>query len=340
MTNFVTHNGDLDFFKVNGVHADLRSIQDWLKATTGYPMPAPVDTAAIAGLVDLIRTAGCFSLSIRFTHVLDARRATVSDTSPFPVWNDYVRLAQVFEKWLPQFCSTHGVSLKNTSASSHLRREFSSLMVSKIRSEFDLTKSAFTEYSVNLSEDHPAATKGIEKPDDLGDSNTTENETESGTKHTLSDDGESGPAYSLFELVTKTIDAFFDNDLFFTTKYFMKNAVGSFGLMVTSSMDASRYICIAARGQPMSVAFYPEKGILCYGSELAAVKAGMTYDNPAGNTRRPRRTPDSSTHTASSSFQLKEDMTESTCRFDLDDVGGEIVLLDYSTQKAQVTVGF
>lgn len=66
VSNYITHNGDLDFFKVNGVIADLEAVQKWLEKATGYPMPAPVDSAAIAGLVDLIRSSGCFSLSLRF----------------------------------------------------------------------------------------------------------------------------------------------------------------------------------------------------------------------------------------------------------------------------------
>ena len=31
----------------------------------------------------------------------------------------------------------------------------------------------------------------------------------------------------------------------------------------------------------MSIVFYPEKGIITYGSELAAVKAGLDFEAPA-----------------------------------------------------------
>jgi hypothetical protein len=68
------------------------------------------------------------------------------------------------------------------------------------------------------------------------------------------------------EFVRSTINAFFDNDLFQTTKYFLDNAKGSFGLFVSCSLDAHRSICLAARGQTMSIAFYPKKGLICYGS--------------------------------------------------------------------------
>ena len=44
--NYITHNGDLDFFKCNGKHADLESIQSWLEGATGYEMPCSVDSAA------------------------------------------------------------------------------------------------------------------------------------------------------------------------------------------------------------------------------------------------------------------------------------------------------
>jgi hypothetical protein len=46
----------------------------------------------------------------------------------------------------------------------------------------------------------------------------------------------------------ETIHAFFDNDLFMTTKMFLK-AGAPLALCVTSSLDANRRICMAARGQ-------------------------------------------------------------------------------------------
>ena len=59
------------------------------------------------------------------------------------------------------------------------------------------------------------------------------------------------------------VDAFFDNDLFWTTQTFLKNAKGSFGLCITSSLDADRQICLAAQGQftrpKVSSAMVPSK---------------------------------------------------------------------------------
>jgi hypothetical protein len=61
-------------------------------------------------------------------------------------------------------------------------------------------------------------------------------------------DEEEGGA-NLLSFCLCTINAFFDNDLLMATTTFLKNAKGSFGLCVTSSIDAHRQICLAARGQ-------------------------------------------------------------------------------------------
>lgn len=53
---------------------------------------------------------------------------------------------------------------------------------------------------------------------------------------------------------------------------FLRCARGSFGLSVVSSLDTQREIVLAAKGQTMSVAFYPRSKTVLYGSEQAAVK--------------------------------------------------------------------
>ena len=76
------------------------------------------------------------------------------------------------------------------------------------------------------------------------------------------------------------INAFFDNDLLYATQLFMRKAKGSFGLCVTCSADARRQLIVAARGQTMSVAFYPKTGMVLYGSEQAAMKAAVGVKLP------------------------------------------------------------
>lgn len=126
-----------------------------------------------------------------------------------------------------------------------------------------------------------------------------------------------GESLRLFARIT--VDAFFDNDLLQSTKIFLGSASGSFGLCITSSLDAQRQLCLAARGQTLSIALYPKKGIICFGSEQAAVKVGMNAGLPGGS-------PDvlGKTHL---------DIDNDDLRLDLDDLGGEIVLLDWGKRR-------
>ena len=64
----------------------------------------------------------------------------------------------------------------------------------------------------------------------------------------------------------------------------------------------------------MSVAFYPTKGLICYGSEQAAVKAGLNAEFP-GNSDVLGRS--------------GSDIDNDALRLDLDDLGGEIIVLDW-----------
>jgi hypothetical protein len=69
----------------------------------------------------------------------------------------------------------------------------------------------------------------------------------------------------------------------------------------------------------MSIAFYPDKGLICYGSEQAAVKAGMNYEFPGGN-------PDIL-------GKSRGDLDDNALRLDLDDLGGEIIVLDWGKPR-------
>ena len=95
-----------------------------------------------------------------------------------------------------------------------------------------------------------------------------------------------GGATLLETFARSTVDAFFDNDLLFVARLFMANAKGSFGLCLTCSIDAHRQVCLAARGQTISVAFFPRTGLVLYGSEQAAVKAALGVNPPKQPARK------------------------------------------------------
>ena len=244
--NYVTHNGDFDFYRVNGKAYGLELIQKWLVRVLHHPMPSAVDSNAIAGVFDILRTQGCFGLSARYAICIDLPTSHIDEGGrnsykPFPTYRQFEKIGLVFEDVLREILKSTPLSVLDETP--HLREDFAWRVVSQLAPrQSELMGPALSRYV---------------------------------------HDGEDGA--SLFAFCASTIGAFFDNDLFEATKLFMANAIGSFGLCVTSSLDAQRQICMAARGQTMSVAFYPNKGVVLYGSEQAAVKAGLRVAFPSGN---------------------------------------------------------
>ena len=197
-----------------------------------------------------------------------------------PSPNDYEAIAVLFETELDKMLAS-GETLDGISSDVNKRQLLVSRVTAKLLREPGKTKYLFSRSSPPSDEEH------------------------------------GGEGLTLF--ASTTVDAFFDNDLLNTSKIFLANASGSFGLCITSSLDAQRQLCVAARGQTLSIALYPKKGIICFGSEQAAVKAGMTAEFPGG-------APDvlGKTHL---------DVDNDDLRLDLDDLGGEICLLDWGKRS-------
>jgi hypothetical protein len=72
--------------------------------------------------------------------------------------------------------------------------------------------------------------------------------------------------------VRTAIHAFFHNDVNLATKTFMAGAVGSFGLVVVSTLESERLV-LSAKGQPISIGFNQQDGYMVYASDPAAVDA-------------------------------------------------------------------
>jgi len=275
--NYITHNGDFEYYSLNNVSYDIETIQKWLEIATGSKMPAVVDSAAIAGVVDLIRCKGSFALSCRYVLCLGLPTSQIVTVNEWlPNWNHYEKLGLLFEKALHEFQNLYPMKLDLISLDSSYRETLTLKVTEKLVSDQNRsTLQPFTRYISNNEE-------GV----------------------------------GAYQFAKTVVDAFFDNDLFNTVKIFMQNASGSFGLCVMSSLDAHDQICIAARGQSMSVAVYPQKRMICYGSEQAAVKAGMSFKLPNS----------SGDEIGQTNLAINDD----ALRLDLDDVGGEICLIDWS----------
>jgi hypothetical protein len=206
--NFITHNGDFDFFSVNGTTYDLEVVQNFLSTVLG-PMPAPVDSCAVAGIVDLLRTQGCFGLSARYTICLGLCTSKMQADS-IPAYGYFESIGLMFEEVLGEMLKT--TQLDIICEQREIRHSFALRVLTKLEARYDALVKPIKQY---ITDDEGGA--------------------------------------SLLTFCLKTINAFFDNDLFMTTKLFLKDAKGSFGLCVTSSLDAKRQICLAARGQTVCI---------------------------------------------------------------------------------------
>ena len=276
--NFITHNGDFDFYQINGVWNELGDVQAWLEVATGFPAPSKVDSAAIAGVVDLLRAQGCFALAARYAVCLGMKTSECSTETRVPTLSQFEEIGGFFERVLDQSLADGRWTVRELGFQVNTRELLTDKVTALLEGE---GASALAHVSCFIDAEMGCSTR---------------------------------------EFVRATIDAFFDNDSLFVTRRFLSNAKGSFGLMITNSLDAHRQICLAARGQTISIAFYPKKGLICYGSEQAAVKAGLSIPTPGGDIL-------ASVHGG----EYGDD--NAAVRLDLDDLNGEICLLDWGKDR-------
>ena len=262
--NYICHNGDFDFYTVGALTYDLNALQEWLPRATGHPMPAAVDSCAVAGMLDLLRAQGSWFLAARFAfHLGKVSHEDVSRTSlryPIPSRETLLAVAAVFD-------NVFGERVRGGLTNSGNRPK----TVVQLGLEGERSVLA-NEVAMALRAGGHAAALHLESRESTS-GGADQKELESG-------------ATLLETFARSTVDAFFDNDLLFVARVFMANAKGSFGLCLTCSIDAHRQICLAARGQTISVAFYPRTGLVLYGSEQAAVKAALGVKQPKQKERR------------------------------------------------------
>jgi hypothetical protein len=93
---FICHNGDLEFFKIGGAWYETGDVQEWLERVTETPMPATVDSAAIAGIMDIQRCQGCWPLAVRFGYLFASNHEGIH--YDVPTFDVFRRVAKVFDK--------------------------------------------------------------------------------------------------------------------------------------------------------------------------------------------------------------------------------------------------
>ena len=338
---FITHNGDLDFFAVNGVTYALPDIQRLLAQLLGRPMPSDVDSACIAGLLDLLRTKGLWLASARYGYLFGALNGVgglggdsihlLADATQLAAlaaifeeeWSALVRsflgytgtYLALSREGEQEVLDGGGVHIEDSAGERSLLEAYCAEMVSRMRAR--LARLAADSAGVPNGTQKNGGDKGGGAKDSGGKRGGGKGSVKGSVKG--SDGGvlplpglPAGWAQcesALHRLAEVACRAFFFGDLLRAGRELMAGAQGSFGLVLSHSLDCQRDLVIAARGQTMSIAFYPSTGLVVFGSESAATKVGMGVPGEDG------------------SF-----------RFDLQDVSGETCLLRWAEPVAAGTV--
>ena len=287
--SYITHNGDLDFLNLHGVVHPLEEVQTILCAALHTSLPAGVDSMCVAGLLDLLRTAGMWTASVRYGYIYGALAhasgnvATLAEKGALWDANTLARASEIFEStW------TMLVEKNPSSRASVLRAEMRKALCHGGAMRTELARLPM-----------------------------------SSSTFTIGTEDSSGVDAALDALVQSSVNAFFDQGLLAAARQLLGSAMGSFGLVLSHSLDATGELIVAARGQTMSVAFYPETGIVMFGSESAATKAGMTLARDANK---------ASTRRVVTVGVLEH--TGGSQRLDMDDVNGECLQLRWGAANA------
>ena len=318
---YITHNGDLDFFSMHGITYPLEQMQILLPAFLHAKLPATVDSACVAGLLDLLRAAGMWHAAVRYGYVFGA----LSEAGDLAVMHAHAEISSN-SLWSSE-------DLANAAA--YFESEWSSIVAAPAATIGTRTRYAPEDPSGDV-EAGTSSTRPTAKREQMISLMLKKAH---GKDVPLSIARLS--ASGIEQLVRASVAAFFDQDLLAAARQLLKNAVGSFGLVLSTSIDSKRELVVASRGQTMSIAFYPKLGAFLFASEAAATKAGLgaTDGNSTDGPRAAKSpkvaplTPDKKKWSSARKLVLTREGLDDGFRLDLDDVNGEVVLLRWGATE-------
>ena len=435
---FVTHNGDLDYWEVNGHEYPLSEVQKMLPAVLHQPLPSTTDSACLAGLFELLRTRGLWLPSVRHGLLFGAlnvagaiaeesasrtggrsgadpavlhgpsafwRLAKVQQVAAIfeAVWKKVLKestptsqdgllgplpLSTSYEESLDD--SKHSVnssfSFENTHLSSHVHDGLSnggsngdggSTSGAPVapRQGGSVHKSIRRTRLSHVGDEPSGHRQGCLRVGDLSQAELVERERQkrytqrekqaaeaegnlcahlhdkmvatlveghlpvlrrllrvADVVHASTDAGRLSEAEEdacLRCFVRVSVSAFLYNDMLYAGKELLRRAKGSFGIVLSHTLDCGDSFLIGARGQTMSVGFYPHLGMVLFGSEAAATKAAM------GLKASPNDNAMDDSKLGGASFDLRTNQLKSSFRLELDDLGGEVVLVTWANGESR-----
>jgi hypothetical protein len=234
----LTHNGDMDGLKFRGVHIGFGSLGLFLEHVLGVKNRWVGDSPLLAGSIELFLTRGLWLESLRLAfHTVVAPAPpdleTISGTLRGP------ERQQELQRRLAAYPALSHVTL----------REWESI------AERLFLEQCGSDRTLPL--DGPDARRFREE---LAD-------------RLAAHFGEvpSFPAERLQAFARAAVAAFFDNDLYIALRKLEPSLDGTFGCVVTSTLEPGVLVAFS-RGQPLSLGFRREEGLVCVVSERSAMK--------------------------------------------------------------------
>ena len=236
----LTHNGDFDALEAYSGHIVVNEVGMFIERVLHVTNDTAGDSPKLCGMMEILRTQGRWAASIRLAYVRLLKSANdvcggeqLSKDAPytFPMGDYFDRWAEYFDK----------------------------IWVMHKNNVIDLLKQPKpgqkgVEYQINRKAELELVNKLIEHFDTVA------------AKFNESD----WSARDVKMFVSSAVRAFLRNDLYTALTELMTRAEGSFGIQVHSTIEPG-VVVIASKGQPMSVAFDPDRSICLYGSEAEAI---------------------------------------------------------------------
>jgi hypothetical protein len=236
----LTHNGDFDSLEAYSGHIVVNEVGMFIERVLHVTNDTAGESPKLCGMMEILRTQGRWAASARLAYVRLLKTAAdvcggeqLSKEAPntFPP-PDY------FEGWANYFNKIWLMHKNNV---------------------IELLKQPKPghrgmEYQINRGAERTLVSKLIEHFDTMRE------------KYKVVE-------WSVTEVnmfVSTAVRAFLRNDLYTALSELMTRAEGSFGLQVHCTVEPG-VVVIASKGQPMSVAFDPDRSICLYGSEAEAI---------------------------------------------------------------------
>jgi hypothetical protein len=299
---FVTHNGDFDAWDVGGATRNLEDIQKFLVRATWSPLPSSVDSCAIAGVMDILNAKGSWFHALRRAYFINGElHGTVEnlENMSYPTRAEFLQVCRLISDEFEECSNPVDMERSEDGKLVYLYRDLASpgAMDVKVSEKGQALRNNFPDIIADILKVHAQQWIGGEVT-----------------------------RLQAIAFATAVVDNFYDADLLHSTRYFLAQATGSFGLSVSSSLESHRRVCLAARGQTMSVAFYPRYGMTCWASEAAATKSPLLV------IPRDPRSPEAEAHDMEHGSAIP---VLDAVGFDLDNLKGEICLLDWGCNSPE-----